>query len=56
MPWSNCDSHSNIDCLTRRCPFAEILYYIDAGSPEVKCNKPNNHWIGKSDKPKWKVS
>lgn len=44
MPWKNCDSHSNIECLRRGCPHARFLYLIDEGVPEVECTKPSNAW------------
>jgi len=47
MSWSNCDSYSSVECLNRVCKYAELLYFIDEGTPVVKCNKPNNKWVKK---------
>lgn len=44
MPWKNCDSHSNVECLRRGCPHARFLYLINEGTPEVECTKPGNAW------------
>lgn len=38
--WQGCDSESNAMCLVRRCKYVEVIYLIDEGTPEVKCNRP----------------
>ena len=38
--WRGCDSKSNMMCLARRCIYANVLYFLDDGSPEIECHRP----------------